>query len=61
VAIGVGASNHPVSAPLVTGAIFGVLISLAGVGSVFAVCAGLGLAAAATFLISGSPLQRLSS
>jgi low temperature requirement protein LtrA len=29
VAIGVGASNHPVSAPLVTGAIFGVLISVA--------------------------------
>jgi low temperature requirement protein LtrA len=29
VAIGVGASDHPVSAPLVTGAIFGVLISLA--------------------------------
>ena len=29
VAIGVGASDHPVSAPLVTGAIFGVLISVA--------------------------------
>jgi low temperature requirement protein LtrA len=29
VAIGVGASNHPVSAPLVTGAVFGVLISVA--------------------------------
>ena len=29
VAIGVGASNHPVSTPLVTGAIFGVLISVA--------------------------------
>jgi low temperature requirement protein LtrA len=29
VAVGVGASNHPASAPLVTGAIFGVLISVA--------------------------------
>jgi low temperature requirement protein LtrA len=29
VAIGVGASNHPVSAPLVAGAVFGVLISVA--------------------------------
>jgi low temperature requirement protein LtrA len=29
VAIGVGASNHPVSGPLVTGGIFGVLISVA--------------------------------